>query len=190
MFALSHEGRAMAAGKTNTGKNFRSRSGPDRDTDGQVRVEIIEDRDPQNASTWHSFQIMSTVRVPGDEYGNLQHALGEPTESAVRLLQRVNASPQMIALYRAAKAKGTGGVPNLLLTADYGGVERDNFFGRFTIHTEVFLATSDPQAISDLWSRIAQGDVTGIAQWLNTFGYIASALAYQSLLRLLKAAFQ
>lgn len=177
----------MAAKKRRSRKTISSRSGPDRDTNGQVRLEFIEDWDPQSGGTWHSFQIMATVRLSAQQdYDDLAAALPNAAVSQheVDILQRASASEQMIALYRAAKGnKGTGGVPNLLLSIDFGGARTDrNFKGRLTIHTEVFLIRWDQEELDQLWQVIKDRDGVNAARQLDEIGTVTSPSGLTALL--------
>lgn len=162
--------------------------GPDRDTGGRVRLQIIEDTDPQSGGTWQSFQIMSTIRVEDhDHFARLQRALnGEANApTVVTVLGELGASPQLIKLYNAAKnheGRGTGGVPNILFTQDYGGARGREVKGRFTIHTEVFLRTSDPDDIAQLLQYIGRSATQDVVDLLKSIGFVADNNALDDLL--------
>jgi hypothetical protein len=165
---------------------------PDRDQDGIVRFQIIEDRDPQSVGTWRSFELRSTVRLPEDDFTKLKAACSKPGSgkkpSDVIRDANTGKSAQFAALVAAVepiilkmrqRVLGTGGVPNFMVTADYGSATPGY---RCTIHTEIFLTSPTAQDIEELWQIIATGTPHDAATKLGKIGVVTDPEMLEALL--------
>lgn len=167
-----------------TSQDQTAQPSPDRDTNGAIRLELIEDKDPRSGATWHSFQIMSSIRLSEKDHAALKAAFDAGQRaSALAALRASGAPDHFLALYEAVDPpRGTGGVPNLLLMTDYGAAVQLGRPGRCTIHTEVFLIASDSDDIAALRQLIGRRDLNNTMALLTKTAIVTDSETLRGLL--------
>lgn len=144
------------------------------DKDGIVRLEIVEDLGQQPPQL--SLRITGTVLLIQDDFNALVTEFSSPTGNPRKVIQRatVTRTPQFerMAPEKPRKdstgTKGTGGVPNDLVTTDFAN--SSSLPNQYTVHTEVYLKELSNQDRQNLIALIAAKNVKDLVTLLSGIG--------------------